>query len=102
MAAEGSSESLTEYCAFVSVQSKVKIFIERIEVPLLTRAESFSEHAVEISEREYNSALSAPIGPTNLSKFQDPRSHRAIRRRKRTHLVPPGIRPQTVPIPRIP
>ena len=42
MAAEGSSESLTEYCTFVSVQSKVKIFIERIQVPFLTLATHFA------------------------------------------------------------
>jgi len=41
VAAEGSSEWLTEYCTFVSVHSKVKIFIERIQVPFLTLANSF-------------------------------------------------------------
>ena len=40
MAVEGYSEYLTEYCTFVSVQNKVKIFIERIQVPFLTLANS--------------------------------------------------------------
>lgn len=41
VAVEGSIESLVEYCAVVPVQSKVKIFIERIQVPFLTLANSF-------------------------------------------------------------
>jgi hypothetical protein len=85
VAAEDSSEWLTEYCTVVSVQSKVKIFMERIQVPFLTPANSFSERTVEISMRDCSSALSAPTGPTNPSNSHQPRSRRTIRRQTPTY-----------------
>ena len=67
---------LTEYCTFQSVQSKVKILIQRIDVPFETTEKLDARNLpVGISSRECSFALSVPLGPTDLNsspQFSDP------------------------------
>jgi hypothetical protein len=58
------------YCTLVPVQSKVKIFMRRIEVLILNTGQLILGRAVEISRREHSFALSVPRGPTDWSRLE--------------------------------